>query len=82
MIIEDHYDPVTRLATLTVRQSNGLSADGSKKPPLHLPLEVGLVVNGESHTFEEGSTTRLLEVTEPSQVFQINNVEDLYVNCC
>ena len=76
LTIEDHYDPVTRLATLTVRQSNGLSADGSKKPPLHLPLAVGLVVNGESHTFEEGSTTRLLEVTEPSQVFQINNVDD------
>ena len=76
LTIEDHYDPVTRLATLTVRQSNGLSADGSKKPPLHLPLAVGLVVNGESHMFEEGSTTRLLEVTEPSQVFQINNVDD------
>jgi aminopeptidase N len=74
LTIEDEYDPAARRVTLTVTQSNGLGIDGSNKPPLHLPLAIGLVVDGESHTFEEGSSTRLLEVTESKQVFQVDNV--------
>jgi aminopeptidase N len=76
LVIEDQYDPMAKQVTLTVTQNNGSGPDGSRKPPLHLPLAIGLVVNGQSHTFEEGSSTRLLEVREVSQTFQINNVQD------
>jgi aminopeptidase N len=76
LVIEDQYDPMAKQVTLTVTQNNGSGPDGSRKPPLHLPLAIGLVVNGQSHIFEEGSSTRLLELREVSQTFQINNVQD------
>jgi aminopeptidase N len=76
LVIDDQYDPMTKRVTLTVTQNNGSGPDGSKKPPLHLPLAIGLVVNGQSHTFEEGNSTRLLEVREASQTFQIENVQE------
>ena len=76
LIIDDQYDPTARRVTLTVTQNNGQNSDGASKPPLHLPVAIGLVVKGHSHTFEEGGSTRLLEVTEAKQVFEIDNVED------
>jgi len=76
LIIDDQYDSATRRLTLAVTQNNGQNSEGTSKPPLHLPLAIGLVVQGQAHTFEDGSSTRLLELTESHQIFEIDNVDD------
>ena len=69
LTVEDHYDPAHGRYTLTVCQRNG---DYSE--PLHIPLAVGLLENGKPKTFDNGSSTVLLEVTEAQQSFEFEHL--------
>ncbi len=69
LTIEEAYDAAQGRYTLTVRQRNG---DYSE--PLHIPLAVGLLENGQPKVFDNGSSTVLLEVTEAQQQFDFDNL--------
>ena len=77
--VEEHYDPQTQRYSLLLRQHNPctsgeLAAGQTEKPPLLIPIAVGLLVDGKPMVLEDNSTTRLLELTEAEQRFEFNDV--------
>ena len=75
LAVEEQYDAQAQQLTLTVSQHNPDTPGQSDKPPLHLPLAVGMLIDGQPQAFDDGSMTRTLEVTEARQSFQIDGVK-------
>lgn len=75
LAVEEQYDSVSQRVRLTVTQHNPDTPGQTNKPPLHLPLDIGLIVEGQPFVFDDGTTQRTLEVTDARQVFEIGGVE-------
>ena len=67
------YNAENQQLTLNVTQENH-GADEPAKPPLMMPLSIGLLVDGRPMLLDGDRTTRVLEVTEQTQQFVIDNV--------
>lgn len=75
VVVEEHYDTDGCKLTLKVTQNNPDTLGQANKPPLHLPLSIGMIIDGEPTAFDDGGLTRTLEVTETEQVFEICGVK-------
>lgn len=71
--ISEEYDQDAQRFSLIVRQSTPDTPGQTNKPALHIPLAVGLLVDGQPLALGD-STTRLLEVTETEQRFDFDDV--------
>ncbi len=74
LAVEEQYDSVAKRVRLTVTQHNPDTPGQTNKPPLHLPLDIGLIVDGQPFVFGDGTTQRTLEVRDATQVFEIEGV--------
>ncbi len=72
--VETVYDAGAQRCSLVVRQCNPPRPGEGDKPPLHIPLAIGLLVDGQPVELGEGGTTCLLEVTEAEQRFDFENI--------
>jgi len=72
--ISGTYDVDAQRYTLHVSQSNVGAADQTPKPPLHIPLALGLLCDGEPVTLSSGTTTELLEITDLEQSFVFEGI--------
>ncbi len=72
--ISGAYDVDAQRYTLHVSQSNIGAADQAPKPPLHIPLALGLLCDGEPVTLSSGTTTELLEITDLEQSFVFEGI--------
>lgn len=82
LTVTSQYQPEKKTFTLTVKQTCPPTPGQTEKAPLHIPLSVGLVTDqcrdlalrleGESKAC--AATTRVLEVTEPTQSFTFVDV--------
>ena len=87
LTISENYNAEKQEYYLTVKQScpDTPEATSAEKQPYHLPLTVGLIVDKENIPVILGddaddeelvvSTSRVLEVTQPEQVFTFTQVE-------
>ncbi len=67
------YNVESQQLTLRVTQDNH-RAEAPENLPLMIPLAIGLLVGGQPMLLDGDSTTRVLEVTEQTQQFVIENV--------
>ena len=72
--ISGTYDVDAQRYTLHVSQSNVGAADQTPKPPLHIPLALGLLCDGEPVTLASGTSTELLEITDLEQSFVFEGI--------
>jgi len=74
--ISDIYDDHKKTYSLTVSQTNKRA--GKSASPLHIPMRVGLIGSDGSDLLksEDGSSSQLLHITEASQTFTFNDVEE------
>jgi aminopeptidase N len=73
--LSGEYQSEQKRFLLTAKQSNGLDAQHSPKPPLHIPLAVGLICGDQPQRVNGTGTTELLELTEQEQTFVFDNIE-------
>ena len=83
LFIDSEYNKVKHCLDLKVRQSCPTTPGQSVKPPLHIPLALGLIggdgldcplqLEGES---EPRATTRVLEIKDSQQHFRFINLPD------
>ena len=71
--ISGHYEPEQQRYTLTCSQRTPDTPGQTDKPPLHIPLAVGLIVDDQPIRLDSG-TTRVLELTESRQEFVFEGV--------
>ena len=74
LTIEERFDAEAGCLHLTVRQNNPDATCGEARPPLHIPLVIGLISDGRLLPLPEGGTSRLLEVTQSEEVFTIDGL--------
>ena len=74
LTVSGDYDAAAQCYQLNVKQHNADTPGQSDKLPLHIPLAVGLLVEGKPLILSDDSTTRLLEVTEEEQTFEFTQV--------
>ncbi len=74
LTVSGDYDAATQCYQLRVKQHNADTPGQSDKLPLHIPLAVGLLVEGKPLILSDDSSTRLLEVTEEEQTFEFTQV--------
>ncbi|EED34545.1 aminopeptidase N [Luminiphilus syltensis NOR5-1B] len=75
LTVTGDYDGDSSRYRLTVEQSNPAVGVASEVGPLHMPLALGLVVDGAPMTMPSGATTAVVELTEPRQTFVFDGVE-------
>lgn len=69
------YDEGSQKFTLTLSQNLPDTPGQSNKPPLLVPVAVGLLnPNGDDMDLGNGETTRVLELTEKEQTFTFENI--------
>lgn len=71
--LSSDYNAEQKRLTIQVEQSNHRDNEAAKAP-LMIPLAIGVLVDGKPMPLEGESTTRILELTEQSQRFEIDNV--------
>ena len=71
--ISGRYEPDQQRYTLTCEQRTPDTPGQKDKPPLHIPLAVGLIVDDRPLPLDNG-TTRVLELTERRQDFVFEGV--------
>jgi aminopeptidase N len=52
---------------MTLTQRNPPTPGQDSKPPLHIPVALSLLVDGQHHKFDNGETQRVLELTNESE---------------
>jgi aminopeptidase N len=70
LTVSGAYDAAARVYELTVRQTTAPTPGEAEKPPLHIPLAVGLL-DGDGHDMATGT---VLELREPVQTFRFEDV--------
>jgi len=75
LMVAGRYDPSAKTYELSVAQHNPNNKHQTEQAPLHIPLAVGLVVDGKPMLHASGSTTELLELTDQRQSFVFANVQ-------
>jgi aminopeptidase N len=71
----EQYDEASAHYRLTLKQKTPDTPGQINKPPLHIPVAVGLLVEGVPLALDpSGSTTRVLELTEAEQSFEFTGV--------
>jgi len=73
--VRGQYSASQKRFELIVSQQNVDEVNAVNKPPLHIPLAVGLLVDGKPVRLESGATTALLELTTEQQSFDFDNIE-------
>ena len=70
-----HYDAEKRQFSLTLSQSLPDTPGQTDKPPLLIPVAVGLINdNGDDIDLGNGETTRILELSEKEKTFTFDNI--------
>lgn len=78
--VKDEYDPTKKIYTLIISQSCQPTPGQKEKLPLHIPIRMGLLSSdGKSIPLhlnhEEVSDEKVLELTQPSQLFKFEKVD-------
>lgn len=73
--VRGQYNALAKRYELVVSQHNRDENKAVDKPPLHIPLAVGLLVDGKPLVLPSGSTTQLLELTDTQQTFVFEMIE-------
>ena len=73
--VAGQYNASAKSYELVVSQHNFDERQATDKPPLHIPLAVGLLVSGKPAILNSGSTTELLELTDKKQTFVFEQIE-------
>ncbi len=84
--VTSHYDATTQKFTLNIKQSCPDTPGQGNKPPLHIPVAVGLLdkngndlplqLEGESEAPARPQTTRLLELHDHENQFHFINISE------
>lgn len=74
--VDEVYDEQTRSLRLTVSQHNPPTPGQDSKPPLHIPIEVAILVDGQHLELGASDHSTVLELTEQQQHFEFDNVSD------
>jgi aminopeptidase N len=72
--VSGKYDSEQQRYSLSIHQENPDSAGQTNKPPLLIPIAVGLIVDGQPLPLSEDNSTQVLELTEREQTFTFDNV--------
>lgn len=73
--VQGHYEPASERYLLTLRQHHPDTPGQHNKLPLHIPVAVGLLVEGQPVELAAGEgTTRVLELTEHEQTFEFDGI--------
>jgi aminopeptidase N len=67
--IEKSFDEASGKLDLTFSQMNPPTPGQDNKPPLHIPLTLALIEQGEHVDMGNGATSRVVELTESTQTF-------------
>ncbi len=73
--VTGQYDADARRYTLSLAQSNPAAPGQPGKPPLMMPVAVGLLVDGAPIELEPGQSTRVLELTQQRQEFHFDDID-------
>ncbi len=68
--VEEQYDAANKQYSLTLTQSCAPTPGQAEKKPFHIPLKVRLI------TSSNDQIEQLLELTEPTQTWSFNQIED------
>ncbi len=67
--IEKAFDETSGRLDLTFTQANPPTPGQDDKPPLHIPLTLALMENGQHADMGNGASSRVMELTESTQTF-------------
>ncbi len=75
--VESYYDEKTKNLKVKLYQTNPDTPGQTKKPPMYIPLAVGLVYpdSNSPYMFESGKTTEVLSFTQREQEFNFPDLK-------
>ncbi|MDG1506413.1 MAG: aminopeptidase N, partial [Luminiphilus sp.] len=72
--VEKVFDSARGRLELTFTQSNPPTPGQDEKPPLHIPVAVSLMTNGEHIDLGDGHTARVIELNQTSQTVSFDGL--------